>query len=324
MAETANILVWALLDDRPGNATQVLGVAEALSHAKVEYKHISYRALSGLPNCLLGTSTLGIRKASLKEITGPWPDVVIGAGRRMVPLMRFIKKRSPKTKIIYLMHPQVGLHQFDLVAMPEHDEPPKHNRVMATLGTPHRINRQMAEEAAAGWSGVLSHLREPRIGVLIGGDAAHTQYTLEDWQRLGADLVGLRARLHASLLVTTSRRTPPEAVKLLQEMLAGSGFFHAWDPHSDNPYLALLGSADALVVTGESMAMCSEACAMGKPVWIMSPQSGVAPKYAALHHALYAKGYAKPFDAAASLDWEAPAPLMEAARVAKEIESRFF
>lgn len=318
---TTPYTIWALIDDRPGNATQVLGVAEhlATANAQVEYKHISYSKLSALPNALLGASAIGVTKATRKALKAPWPAVVIGAGRRMVPVMRAIKKRSPSTKLVYLMHPQVGLQHLDLIAIPQHDEPPQHPRVMSTLGTPHRITRQMADEAAAQWSGVLSHLREPRIAVLLGGSSNNTEYTMEDWQRLGAALVGLRSRLHASLLITTSRRTGAEATQLLQQMLQGSGYFHAWDDGGENPYLALLALADGVVVTGESMAMCSEACAMGKPVWIATPATGMSNKYTKLHQALYQAGYAKPFGQQSALDWKPPAPLIEAKRVADRI-----
>ena len=44
-------------------------------------------------------------------------------------------------------------------------------------------------------------------------------------------------------------------------------FFYQWRPDDpNNPYLGILACADRLIVTGDSIAMLSEACATGKPV----------------------------------------------------------
>ena len=40
-------------------------------------------------------------------------------------------------------------------------------------------------------------------------------------------------------------------------------FIHCWRQGTENPYLGFLALADAVVVTGDSMNMCSEACANG-------------------------------------------------------------
>ena len=92
--------IWALTDDRMGNISQVLGVAEALDE-EYERKEIKYNVFVKLPNFLRGRSLCGVSKESRTELTAPWPGLVIAAGRRLFPVARFIKKKSGnKTKIV--------------------------------------------------------------------------------------------------------------------------------------------------------------------------------------------------------------------------------
>ena len=52
--------------------------------------------------------------------------------------------------------------------------------------------------------------------------------------------------------------------------------------------------ADAVIVTGESGSMCSEACASPAPVYIYAPKKLVPRKFTLLHEELYKGGYARP------------------------------
>ena len=71
----------------------------------------------------------------------------------------------------------------------------------------------------------------------------------------------------ASLLVTTSPRTSPDAAAALRQAIREPSYFHDWSPDAEaNPFLGLLALADAFIVTGESMSMAAEACSTGKPV----------------------------------------------------------
>ena len=68
-----------------------------------------------------------------------------------------------------------------------------------------------------------------------------------------------------------------------------------------NPYRGYLALADGVVVTGDSVSMCSEVCATQAPVYIYAPSALITPKHARLHQSLYAGGYARPL----SGNWEA-------------------
>jgi mitochondrial fission protein ELM1 len=82
-------------------------------------------------------------------------------------------------------------------------------------------------------------------------------------------------------------------------------------------YLAILGSADAVLVTADSASMCSEACATGRPVFLDRAQNAGPGKLATLHRRLEQLGYLRPLGA----PWPTalPPPLDPAATVAAAI-----
>jgi len=101
----------------------------------------------------------------------------------------------------------------------------------------------------------------------------------------------------ASILVTTSRRTPKEVVDFLKQHLPKPLFFYCFGDKTENPYFGLLSWADRIVVTGDSMSMCTECCATGVPVFIFAPDEMMSEKHKRFHAYLYAKGVAAPVGA---------------------------
>ena len=117
--------LWVLMDDRRGSVGQALGVIAALNSEKITIieKKIVYTKTASLPNWLRGRSLLGLTAESKTEIKAPFPDYVMSISRRTVPVARYIKKLSPQTKLIQLMHPgNTGINDFSLIVVPEHDK----------------------------------------------------------------------------------------------------------------------------------------------------------------------------------------------------------
>ena len=92
-----------------------------------------------------------------------------------------------------------------------------------------------------------------------------------------------------------------------------------WGDAGPNPYRGFLAWADAVVATGDSVSMLSEALATAGPVFVADP-GGLGPRHRALHASLYAAGQARPL--AARPGFFARAPLDESGRVADEIRAR--
>jgi mitochondrial fission protein ELM1 len=72
----------------------------------------------------------------------------------------------------------------------------------------------------------------------------------------------------AGVAITPSRRTGAEAVGILREALAPLGAW-VWDGQGENPYFGMLGLADAVIVTADSVSMVSEAVATSAPVYLV-------------------------------------------------------
>ncbi|MEM7042204.1 MAG: mitochondrial fission ELM1 family protein [Pseudomonadota bacterium] len=273
-----------LADDRPGNVNQALGLAEALDGPFV-IKMVGYGQLARLPNWLLPANLAGLTPATRENLTPPWPDVVIGAGRRTARVGRWIKQRHPSVCLVQLMWPGSS-DGFDLIAVPEHDRVPDDPVLMRTLGPPHRLTPERLREAALDIAPKLESLPRPYVACLIGGSSKHVTFTLEDAHSLIEGAMALAAERGGSLLVTTSRRTGAVCTEAVAEALSGPHWLHRWQPDGDNPYLGMLGSADAVVVSADSASMCAEACAPGKPVFLHKPKAGAPEKFEILHRRL--------------------------------------
>lgn len=289
--------VWVLCDDRAGNVSQCLGVAEALGLPFVE-KKITYNVLGGLPNFLLGATTFGITADSKGALVAPWPDLVIAAGRRTAPVARYIKHQSGgKARLIQIMDPGVsGAEEFDLICIPAHDaKEDRRPNEMTIFGAPHRVTAPRLAEAEDVWRERFENLPKPRIGLIVGGATKNKSFTSDMGRELGRQVNEMAEAEGGSVLVTTSRRTGEAASAILNEINVPS-FQYRWGDKGDNPYFGLLACSDVLVVTGDSVSMCSECCATGKPVYIYAPEGMVSAKHKRMGESLVNGGYAVMFD----------------------------
>ncbi len=313
------MVIWGLVDNRTGHTGQVLGVIAKLGIPYV-LKRLEYNALTVLPNRLLGARLWAVDVNRSAPIAAPWPRLVIAAGRRTLPVLRYIKKQSPSTVTVYLMWPG-DYTDIDLIAAPAHDSAPERPNVMRTLAPLHAVTPETLSVAAEAWAPQFSHLPRPWVALVLGGSTKQGHYKPADWRELirrAQDMAGT-----GSLLITTSRRTPPEAIALMEPLLSVPHLLHRWDTDKDNPYLGLLGAADGIIVTGDSLSMCTEACVADKPVYLFTRPEILPPKHRAMHAQLFERGMARPLNAEANLDWRPASPLDDAGQVANEIRKRF-
>ena len=118
-------------------------------------------------------------------------------------------------------------------------------------------------------------------------------------------------------MVTPSQRTPEGLVARLHDVLGERAL--VWDRTGENPYPGILGLADAVLVTQDSVNMTSEAASTGKPVYVFA-LNRVSAKLRAFHASLEARGAARRFEGEIET-WDYP-PLAEADRVAAEVDAR--
>lgn len=284
--------VWLLADDRAGNVNQLLGVAEQLG-LPFEQKKIVYSKWAALPNWLQGAGLIGVTPQTKEQLKPPYPRLVIGAGRRVFPIARYIKKMSGgETKIVQLMNPgAAGFKEADLVVIPMHDDyKGTAQNVMRTLGAPHRVTKEKLAQEQKKWRETFQKYPEPRLSVIVGGATKRAPFTVEMAQNLAAHVLALNP---GSVLVTTSRRTPADVVAVLKNAFPKeTTYFYQFGDSGENPYFGLLAWGGQIVVTGDSMSMCSESCASGVPVYIFAPKGTMGKKHMRFHEQLYRSGYA--------------------------------
>lgn len=313
MAEDDTRIIWALLDDRPGNTTQTLGVGQALRGHLVE-KRIYFDVGVRLPNVMRRGAALGIDTAMSDALDeGPVPDVIIAAGRRLAPLLRRLKKDFPDAYTVQLMYPEMSLRHFDLVVVPEHDQR-SGKSLFITLGAPHRLTAAKIADHAMKWRLKL-HRKGICTAIIIGGDTDRGEMTVSDMETLWEQMAPLLGT--GTLLVTTSRRTPEPVTEWLRAQVTLPHHFLPYG-EGENAYPAILELADRLVVTADSVSMLSEACVTGKPVYAFDDLACVKPKHRRLLDSLCERGHVRrlaDFDAG----WTGGPVLDEASRVAAQI-----
>jgi mitochondrial fission protein ELM1 len=260
-------VVWALLGGRAGDDAQVLSVAEGVGGALTVHR-LDYNGLYGVPNRLLGGTLATLAPQSRAAVRPPWPDLVIGAGRRGVPVMHWLRKRSRGlTKLVQIGRPRAPLHWFDLVVAAPQYRLPQAPNVLHTLLPPISAAALRPGEAER-WGTVFAPLPRPWIGLLVGGSRAPYRFDAAAAMRLAAQASVEAKRFGGSLLVSTSPRTGQSEAKALAEALEAPAHLALWSKGEGSAHQAVLALADRFIVTGESVSMMAEACLTGKPLAI--------------------------------------------------------
>lgn len=276
--------LWALMDDRRGSVGQALGIINALNTDKIEAieKKIDYTKTASLPNWLRGRSLLGLTDESRKTISAPFPDYVISISRRTVPVARYIKKLSPDTKLIQLMHPgNTGINDFALIVVPEHDKNKKTTPNMHyIIGCPHRITAEYLKAAKEEWEGEFANLPKPLTAVIVGGAIKGKPFSNENALALGQTIKAFKEKTGGSILITTSRRTGAEPEKIIMNEIKNiPQYTFLWGDTKKNPYSGFLACADNIIVTGDSVSMCCEATGTGKPIYLFTGENWLTAKH---------------------------------------------
>jgi uncharacterized protein len=289
--EAPQPIVWAVHDGKVGMASQALGLAEAVGWPHVE-KRLSVRAPWRHLMPQLWVQPLAALAPDGDALTPPWPDAIIACGRNAVaPALAAKRASGGRTLWVQIQDPRFARDAADLLVVPRHD-PVRGPNVLTTLGAVHRVTPARLAAEAQRFAATFTALPRPRVAVLIGGDNGTYRFTPGRFGAFIAALAALARQGHG-LMVTPSRRTGPDAAAALRAQLAGLPAV-IWDGSGDNPYFAMLGLADAVIVTADSVSMVSEAAATGRPVHVV-PLDGGSAKFDRFHRAMAEAGITRPF-----------------------------
>jgi len=312
------INVWAVSDGRAGIENQAVGLAEALARRtpiRLTTKRVRLRPpWNWLPPGFVPAPRQAVSIDS-DLIEPPWPDLWIGCGRASIPFSLGVKRWSNgKTFVAQLQDPRVNPREFDVVIPPIHDGLEGQN-VLPIVGACHRVTPDRLDQAVLDYPAPLEDMASPRIAVLIGGKSKRQDISPKRARAIADALTTIQRETGGTLLATVSRRTSDAAKLQLRTWLAPHCAVF-YEGEGVNPYFALLGAADHVFVTADSVNMATEAAATGKPVHILDVD-GSAGKLERFHQSLARRGCARPFRG--KLDAWAYPPLLETDRAAAAV-----
>ncbi|XP_076900084.1 mitochondrial fission protein ELM1-like isoform X4 [Bidens hawaiensis] len=269
------------------------------------------------------------------------PVLVVASGRDTISVATSIKRFAPDHVFtIQIQHPRSHLSRFDMVITPQHDyyphtlegkkqtpwflrgwitprQPPRKN-VVLTLGALHQVDSDALQCAASAWHDELASLCKPLLVVNIGGPIRHCKYGADLARQLTASLMNVLPTC-GSIRISFSRRTPKQVSDILVKEFHNHPKVYIWDGQDPNPHMGHLAWADAFVITADSVSMLSEACSMGKPVYVIGAER-CTWKFAYFHKCLQERGMARPFtgDENIAKSWTYP-PLQDTAEAAEHV-----
>lgn len=308
-SKTENISCWVMTEGMVGTENQCLGVTDALGLTP----HILQIKLKQPWKTL--SPWLGFEQSCTfaPRLKGPWPDLLITAGRKAIPAARYIQKKSNgKTFTVHLQDPKCSPKNFGLIAVPHHDTLRGEN-VLVTDGACNRLSPDKLAQAKEEFA-PFGIMPSPRVTVLIGGNSRTHRLTETKTRALCKQLKNVNARL----MITASRRTGEDNIKILKHELNGDDIYF-WDGKGPNPYHAMLAHADYILVTSDSVSMISDACTTGKPVYVIE-LDGRSNRFDRFHNHLKTLGAIRPFDG--KLEGFSYSALQDAQKVADVIKTR--
>ena len=238
-------------DGKAGHRSQAVGLYKAMqrqSNIEVTFQEISIQELP----------IFSLLKAILARRFGLFekkPDYIFGVGSHTQARVLLLGRVYPKAKTVIMMKPNFPVNWFDYAIIPQHDGVKESMHVITTQGALNPI--------------VNENRHQPnRILIALGGNSKRHQWNdekvLSSIQRL------VENNVHATFILTTSRRTPDTFL----ETLAQQNFYSKLQifPVEHTPQgwvFEEMQKAEAVWVTEDSVSMIFEALTAGCKVGII-------------------------------------------------------
>lgn len=255
--------IWVLLGERRGDNNQLLGLAEALG-VPFETRTMVYGWWWWVILTLFPRQPFLLTGPARRRLNPPWPDLVIGIGRRSVAVSRWIKRQSGgRTKIVRLGNPRKDSRLFDLViTTPQYPVPRKGN----VLALPFSISRNSkSPKPTADEARWLASLPRPHLLFCLGGPTRYWKLPEPEVSRAAQAMSRKAAETGGSFIVATSQRTPASILHVIGRSSACRTVLA--DGRIRFPIL--LADADEHYVTADSVSMISETLLTGRPVGLI-------------------------------------------------------
>ena len=310
--------IWVVSDGSKGMETQSLGLAEALTATPRLIRLTPPKLTRHLPS-LARLPVLPLPR-TIKQSLAKYgiPDIVITCGRRHAGVSLLMRRVGAKT--IHIQNAKLPPKWFDVVVVPSHDRLRGEN-VLVTLGSLNRLGKLLATPPKPSPIPPASHLPRPFIAVLIGGSNRRYQVLPRDYSRFAYHLAAVAATTGVGLALIPSPRSLDSVRTAMAAPLAATRHWW-WEGKTPNPYPWIVRASAAIIVTADSVNMTSEACTMGKAVYVaeLKPETG---RVALFQRIMQQGGYTRPLTHLTPHNWQDPPKtrLDETARIATRIEA---
>lgn len=238
-------------DGKAGHRSQAVGLYKAMqrqSNIEVTFQEISIQELP----------IFSLLKAILARRFGLFekkPDYIFGVGSHTQARVLLLGRVYPKAKTVIMMKPNFPVNWFDYAIIPQHDGVKESMHVITTQGALNPI--------------VNENRHQPnRILIALGGNSKRHQWNdekvLSSIQRL------VENNVHATFILTTSRRTPDTFLETLPQQNFYSKLQIFPVEHTPQGWVfEEMQKAEAVWVTEDSVSMIFEALTAGCQVGII-------------------------------------------------------
>lgn len=238
-------------DGKAGHRSQAVGLYKAMqrqSNIEVTFQEISIQELSIF-------SLLKAIWAGRFGLFEKKPDYIFGVGSHTQARVLLLGRVYPKAKTVIMMKPNFPVNWFDYAIIPQHDGVKESMHVITTQGALNPI--------------VNENRHQPnRILIALGGNSKRHQWNdekvLSSIQRL------VENNVHATFILTTSRRTPDTFLETLAQQNIYSKLQIFPVEHTPQGWVfEEMQKAEAVWVTEDSVSMIFEALTAGCQVGII-------------------------------------------------------
>ncbi|MGA1677119.1 MAG: ELM1/GtrOC1 family putative glycosyltransferase [Pseudomonadales bacterium] len=282
--------VWLIEGPKSGDNAQVRALGAALVARggwRSETKPLRFHRAELLAQLVRCPNLIGLVPQDRSTLAAPWPDLVVGAGRRAEPVARWIQRSAARQRVapprlVHLGRPWSRPSVFDLVVSSRQYDLPGGSNVLSLLLPLTAPATHLPGDGTGLEFGIFDDLPRPWSGVLIGGDSGYLIFDATRARDLANALIADSG--HGSLIIVGSPRTPDRFLSALSQTLRSAlgaafdervrvyPFRRGLAPDGANPYRAVLGTAERLIVTSDSVSMVLEAVATGTPTYLHDVQ----------------------------------------------------
>jgi len=262
--------IWVLLTHAEGDNNQCLALAETIGLPHV-VRRVDWPASNPtvdrdrLAN-LLRDDERAQRQRQALGLLAPWPRIVICCGHRSDPVAFWIRRQSRGfTRVVAMGRARESIGEYDLlVTAPPFMLPERPN----VIHLPMSLVRQ-GRMASAGKVAALTAAPPPWFTILLGGPVKQFVCGETVLRETALRAQAAEERTGSSVVVATSRRTPPDLLAALESVIHNPCILRWSGGREPSPYVALLHQSAGLFVTADSISMIGDGCGSGTPTYII-------------------------------------------------------